>query len=493
MMSTAATRTAASRTTAVGAAPAFLTGAAGALPSRTVAVLEAIKHAILTGELRPGQALVETDLAEVLGVSKTPVREALKTLAGAGLVTMNPYKGAAVRVVDDEQARHVYDARLLLEPEALARAVRLRGQASVGTGSTHTRPSTGPTTPRIRPNAAWPTATSTASSTPAAATRSWSRCSTTCATRPPWSARPPGATSPITRRPRAGSTRRPSTGACSGPRKTVTPSARPPSSAITSPRSSPATFVKPQENQNSMSLTPAAAETLRQALATVVVVPVTPLHADGNPDWAAYAALTRRLIDGGITVITPNGNTGEFYALSQAEARQVVETAAAASNGQAELLAGVGHDIATAVEAAGHARDHGARMIMIHQPVHPYVSREGWIDYHAAIASNVPDLGIVLYLRNERITGADIAALADRAPNVIGVKYGVRDASTFAAVARDAGIDRFTWLAGAAELTAPAYWACGAHGFTSGLANVTPELPLAMLDALRGQRLRPRR
>src|SRR6516164_6541602 len=91
--------------------PAFLNASAGALPSRTVAVLEAIKHAILSGELRPGQSLVETDLAEVLGVSKTPVREALKTLAGAGLVTMSPYKGATVRVVDDEQARHVYDAR----------------------------------------------------------------------------------------------------------------------------------------------------------------------------------------------------------------------------------------------------------------------------------------------------------------------------------------------------------------------------------------------
>ena len=102
---------------------ASLAGAAGALPSRTVAVLDAIKHAILTGELRAGQSLVETDLAEVLGVSKTPVREALKTLAGAGLVTMNPYKGAAVRIVDDEQARHVYDARLLLEPEALTRTV----------------------------------------------------------------------------------------------------------------------------------------------------------------------------------------------------------------------------------------------------------------------------------------------------------------------------------------------------------------------------------
>src|ERR1700722_10369244 len=102
---------------------AFLTGAAGALPSRTVAVLEAIKHAILAGELKPGGSLVETDLAALLGVSKTPVREALKTLAGAGLVTVHPYKGAVVRLVDDVQARYIYDLRLLLEPEALARSV----------------------------------------------------------------------------------------------------------------------------------------------------------------------------------------------------------------------------------------------------------------------------------------------------------------------------------------------------------------------------------
>ncbi|MBV9207266.1 MAG: dihydrodipicolinate synthase family protein [Actinobacteria bacterium] len=234
-----------------------------------------------------------------------------------------------------------------------------------------------------------------------------------------------------------------------------------------------------------MSLTPDAAQALRRALATVVVVPVTPLHADGNPDWDTYGALTGRLIDGGIRVITPNGNTGEFYALSQAEARQAVETAAKASSGRAELLAGVGHDIPTAIEAARHAADHGVRMIMIHQPVHPYVSAEGWVDYHAAIASAVPDLGVVLYIREERRTGARIAELADRAPNIVGVKYGVRDAAKFAAVARDAGLDRFTWLAGAAELTAPAYWASGAHGFTSGLANVHPGLALSMLDALR--------
>ncbi|HET6858684.1 MAG TPA: GntR family transcriptional regulator [Streptomyces sp.] len=96
------------------------------IPSRTQYVLEAIKHAILTGRLLPGQALVETDLAAQFGVSKTPVREALKTLAGTGLVVMNQYKGVTVRMVDATMAREVYDVRLLLEPEALRRTIRSR-------------------------------------------------------------------------------------------------------------------------------------------------------------------------------------------------------------------------------------------------------------------------------------------------------------------------------------------------------------------------------
>ncbi|KIF65990.1 GntR family transcriptional regulator [Streptomyces sp. AcH 505] len=93
----------------------------GLLPSRTEAVLDAVKHGILTGELKPGQPLVETELAAQLGVSKTPVREALKTLAGTGLVIMSPYKGASVREVDQALARSVYDMRLLLEPIAAVR------------------------------------------------------------------------------------------------------------------------------------------------------------------------------------------------------------------------------------------------------------------------------------------------------------------------------------------------------------------------------------
>ncbi|MEV8564070.1 GntR family transcriptional regulator [Streptomyces sp. NPDC051322] len=100
-----------------------MTFAPSPIPSRTQYVLEAIKHSILTGQLSPGQALVETELAAQFGVSKTPVREALKTLAGTGLVVMSQYKGVTVRTVDAAMAREVYDVRLLLEPEALKRSI----------------------------------------------------------------------------------------------------------------------------------------------------------------------------------------------------------------------------------------------------------------------------------------------------------------------------------------------------------------------------------
>ncbi len=91
--------------------------------SRTELVLAEIRRAILTRELLPGQPLVEMELAQRLGVSKTPVREALKLLSGSGLVTFNPYKGASVRVVDRDLVSDVYDVRLLLEPEAVRRSV----------------------------------------------------------------------------------------------------------------------------------------------------------------------------------------------------------------------------------------------------------------------------------------------------------------------------------------------------------------------------------
>ncbi|MEV4937695.1 dihydrodipicolinate synthase family protein [Streptomyces zaomyceticus] len=226
-------------------------------------------------------------------------------------------------------------------------------------------------------------------------------------------------------------------------------------------------------------------DTLRTALADVVAIPVTPFAEDGSVDTVTHRALLRRLLDGGVRTLTPNGNTGEFYALTPEERRSLTEITVEEAGDRATILVGVGHDVPTAVEAARHARATGAHMVMVHQPVHPYVSESGWVDYHRAIAEAVPELGVVPYIRNPLIGGDKLAELGTVCPNVVGVKYAVPDAARFAGFARDAGLERFVWVAGLAEPYAPAYFASGATGFTSGLVNVSPAVSLEMLGALR--------
>jgi 4-hydroxy-tetrahydrodipicolinate synthase len=226
-------------------------------------------------------------------------------------------------------------------------------------------------------------------------------------------------------------------------------------------------------------------ETQRAALADVVAIPVTPFAEDGTVEQGTYRALLRRLLDGGVRTLTPNGNTGEFYALTPEERRLVTELTMEEGGDRAVVLVGVGHDVPTAVSSARHAREVGAAMVMVHQPVHPYVSQNGWVDYHRAIAEAVPELGVVPYIRNPQLEGARLAELADVCPNVVGVKYAVADAARFAGFARDAGLERFVWVAGLAEPYAPSYFSAGATGFTSGLVNVAPSVSLNMLEALR--------
>ncbi|MER6925448.1 dihydrodipicolinate synthase family protein, partial [Streptomyces spiralis] len=66
-------------------------------------------------------------------------------------------------------------------------------------------------------------------------------------------------------------------------------------------------------------------ETQRAALADVVAIPVTPFAEDGRIDQDTHRALLRRLLDGGVTTLTPCGNTGEFYALTAPERRLVTQ------------------------------------------------------------------------------------------------------------------------------------------------------------------------
>ena len=93
-------------------------------------IKEILLERILRGELEPGERLVETRLARELGTSQAPVREALRDLQLMRLVESEPFRGARVRAVDDEQLLPVFPVRMALEELAAREAAR--GDGDIG-------------------------------------------------------------------------------------------------------------------------------------------------------------------------------------------------------------------------------------------------------------------------------------------------------------------------------------------------------------------------
>ena len=88
------------------------------LPLRDV-VFNTLRRAILRGELKPGERLMEIQLANKLGVSRTPIREAIRKLELEGLVLMIPRKGAEVAEITEKNLRDVLEVRCALEELAV--------------------------------------------------------------------------------------------------------------------------------------------------------------------------------------------------------------------------------------------------------------------------------------------------------------------------------------------------------------------------------------
>ena len=91
------------------------------LPLRDV-VFNTLRQAILKGELKPGERLLEIALAERLGVSRTPVREAMRKLEQEGLVVMIPRRGAQVANITEKDLNDVLEVRIALENVAIEKA-----------------------------------------------------------------------------------------------------------------------------------------------------------------------------------------------------------------------------------------------------------------------------------------------------------------------------------------------------------------------------------
>ncbi|WP_342002112.1 GntR family transcriptional regulator [Microbacterium sp. LWH7-1.2] len=102
-----------------------------AIRGRTL--VEAIREMVIAGELAPGSRVTEPLLAKRFGVSRVPVREALRVLAAEGFIDLRPYGSPTVQVLTDDVVREVNDARNLLEPNVAREAALHRRDADLVT------------------------------------------------------------------------------------------------------------------------------------------------------------------------------------------------------------------------------------------------------------------------------------------------------------------------------------------------------------------------
>jgi DNA-binding GntR family transcriptional regulator len=91
-----------------------------------------IAEHIISGEVKPGEKLTEAGLAERMGVSRSPVREALQALSREGLIILEPRRGAYVSELNARDVSDLYACRLLLEPSCAGQAAAVLTDATAG-------------------------------------------------------------------------------------------------------------------------------------------------------------------------------------------------------------------------------------------------------------------------------------------------------------------------------------------------------------------------
>jgi 4-hydroxy-tetrahydrodipicolinate synthase len=225
---------------------------------------------------------------------------------------------------------------------------------------------------------------------------------------------------------------------------------------------------------------------IKPALGGISGVLVTPFDGDDRVDGALLSRIAERVAGAGVHALVAGGNTGEFYTLDSEEIRAVHDAAIAGNAGRSVLIAGVGRALKEAIALGRRAVEQGADAVMVHQPLDPFAAPQAQAAYFVAVAEAMP-VPVLAYVRSDALGVADIMAVANH-PNVAGVKFATPNLMRLAECIRASGEGTAQWICGLAEGWAPAFYAQGARGLTSGLVNVDPARSLAIHAALEAKR-----
>lgn len=197
----------------------------------------------------------------------------------------------------------------------------------------------------------------------------------------------------------------------------------------------------------------------------------------------------RYLRDKGVHVLVPCGGTGEIYSLTIEECKKVIEIVAE-EKGDSALVPGIPSGIKSAVEVAKHAEKAGAEAVLIFPP--HGASEEGLYRYYRKIASSV-SIGLMPF-----ILGSLETALF-RNPNFVNRILEIKQVSAFKYESSDLWTlgklmnlaeRKVNWICGPnfSARVSECYFRLGASGFTDGISNFAPQLPVKLYEcAVKGR------
>ena len=224
---------------------------------------------------------------------------------------------------------------------------------------------------------------------------------------------------------------------------------------------------------------------LRNKFKGVVAFPITPFKTDLSLDLDGLRRNLAALMKHEVCAVVAAGGTGEFYSLTPAEHRQVVQTTVEVVDRRAPVIAGVGFSQQMAIELADQSVKAGADAILAFPPYYPQADDEGMLSYYIAIGE-ATKLGLLIYSRDwANFSPGLVERLATKIPTLVAWKDGQGDIRRYQMIINRVG-DRLHWIGGAGDDLVPGYYSIGIRTYTSSIATVAPKLSLQLHETASG-------
>lgn len=218
--------------------------------------------------------------------------------------------------------------------------------------------------------------------------------------------------------------------------------------------------------------------------AGIIAVTITPFGADGSLDLRAYDQLVDSLLASRVHALLPGGTTGEYYAQTTDERKQVLKAAADRARGKTMLIAGTNSARpAETVELSLYAKSLGYDAVMLAAPYYSLPTTSELIGHFKSIASQI-SMPILLYNFPAR-TGVDMGPDFLEAMRAVPEIRGIKESSGSMARFLEHVLERSDWLdvISGADDQAFDHFAWGAKGWVAGASNILPAEHMALYDA----------